>query len=42
MQELAADDLNTPDLIFGLFDVILVVDQLENRKYIVSTDIRKS
>ncbi|MDO7786935.1 aminodeoxychorismate synthase component I [Desulforamulus aquiferis] len=37
MPELAADDLNTPDLIFGLFDVILVVDQLENRKYIVST-----
>ncbi|GAB6158756.1 aminodeoxychorismate synthase component I [Desulfotomaculum varum] len=34
---LAADDLQTPDLCFGLYDALLVVDHLTGQKIIVST-----
>ncbi len=34
---IAVDDLQTPDLLFGLYDVSLVVDHLTGRKFIVST-----
>ncbi|CCO08198.1 aminodeoxychorismate synthase component I [Desulforamulus hydrothermalis] len=33
----AADDLQTPDLCFGLYDVVLVADHLTGQKIIVST-----
>ena len=35
----ALDDTNVPDLYFGLYDWVIVVDHLENKKYIATPDL---